>query len=226
MMKPPHDMGGDPAPQIVPDKPDEPKFEEAWHRRTLGITIATGAMGAWNIDSSRFARESLPRDDYQSFSYYEKWLGGLTNLLFQRGLISENEIMSGHSDGQADKAWQDKILRADRVKAALAAGAPTNRAADEPLFVIGQTVRVKHPADTTQQQPGHTRLPHYIADKTGVIIMHHGGHVLPNANAHFLGEQPENLYAVEFSAVDLWGQGAALTDRVVVDCWESYLVAI
>ena len=74
MMKPPHDMGGDPAPQIVPDKPDEPKFEEAWHCRTLGITIATGAMGAWNIDSSRFARESLPRDDYQSFSYYEKCL--------------------------------------------------------------------------------------------------------------------------------------------------------
>ena len=45
-MKPAHDMGGDPSVRIIPDKPDDPKFENAWHRRVLGITIAVGAMGA------------------------------------------------------------------------------------------------------------------------------------------------------------------------------------
>ena len=81
-MKPPHDMGGNPSGPITPDKPDDPKFEKSWHRRALGITIAMGAMGAWSIDASRYARESLPRSDYSNFSYYEKWLAGLTNLLF------------------------------------------------------------------------------------------------------------------------------------------------
>ena len=100
-MKPPHDMGGNPAQPIIPDKPDDPKFEETWHRRVLGITIAVGAMGAWSIDASRYARESLPRSDYNKFSYYEKWLGGLINLLFQQGLINKNEIQFGHGDSKA-----------------------------------------------------------------------------------------------------------------------------
>ena len=90
-MKPPHDMGGNPSEPIIPDKPDDPKFEKSWHRRVLGITIAMGAMGAWSIDASRYARESLPRSDYTKFSYYEKWLGGLTNLLFQKGFINKNK---------------------------------------------------------------------------------------------------------------------------------------
>ena len=70
-MKPPHDMGGDLSTPVMPDKAGDPKFAEEWHRRALGLTIATGAMGAWNIDVSRYARESLPADDYKSFSYYE-----------------------------------------------------------------------------------------------------------------------------------------------------------
>ena len=109
-MKPPHDMGGNPAQHVIPDKRDDPKFEEEWHRRVLGITIAVGAMGAWSIDSSRYARESLPRSDYIKFSYYEKWLGGLTNLLFQEGFISKNEILSCRGESEAPLAWREKIL--------------------------------------------------------------------------------------------------------------------
>ena len=67
-MKPAHDMGGDSSEPIIPDKSDDPKFEKAWQRRVLGITIAMGAMGAWSIDASRYARESLPGSDYSKFS--------------------------------------------------------------------------------------------------------------------------------------------------------------
>ena len=139
-MKPAHDMGGDPSQQIIPDKPDDPKFEKAWHRRVLGITIAVGAMGAWSIDASRYARESLPRSDYTKFSYYEKWLGGLTNLLFQKGFINKNEIQSGSGELKAPLEWRQKVLSARNVGAALAAGAPTRRNGPEPIFAIGQTV--------------------------------------------------------------------------------------
>ena len=222
-MKPPHDMGGDLSEPIIPDKPDDPKFENEWHRRVLGITIAVGAMGAWSIDASRYARESLPRSDYNKFTYYEKWLGGLTNLLFQKGFINKNEIQSGSRELKAPLEWRQKILSAKNVGAALEAGAPTRRDGPQPIFSIGQTVCAKLPSDTLSIKRGHTRLPHYISGKAGTIIKSHGVHVLPNTNAHFLGEHPENLYAVEFKASALWEQNPLSADTVVVDCWESYL---
>ena len=224
-MKPPHDMGGDTSGPIIPDKPDDPKFEKAWHRRVLGITIAIGAMGAWSIDASRYARESVPRLDYSKFSYYEKWLGGLANLLFQKGFINKNEILSGSVESKAPLEWRQRVLSAKNVGAALAAGAPTRRDGLEPIFAIGQKVCAKLPSDTLLITNGHTRLPYYISGKTGAIIRCHGVHVLPNTNAHFLGEHPENLYAVEFKASDLWEQDPSSSDTVVVDCWESYLEA-
>ena len=148
-MKPPHDMGGNPSEPIIPDKPDDPKFSrKSWHRRVLGITIAMGAMGAWSIDASRYARESLPRLDYSNFSYYEKWLGGLTNLLFQRGFINKNEIQSGSGDSKAPLKLRQKVLSATNVGVTLAAGAPTRRDGPEPIFSIGQKVCAKLPFDT------------------------------------------------------------------------------
>ena len=221
-MKPPHDMGGDPSEHILPDKPNDPKFENAWHRRVLGITIAVGAMGAWSIDASRYARESLPRSDYTKFSYYEKWLGGLTNLLFQKGFISKNELQSGSGSSKAPQMWRQKVLSANNVVATLAAGAPTRRDGPAPIFSIGQRVRAKLPIDTLSTKRGHTRLPHYISGKAGTIIRSHGVHVLPNTNAHFLGEHPENLYG-RIQASVLWEQNLSSSDSVVVDCWESYL---
>ncbi len=224
-MKPPHDMGGDLSEPIIPDKPNDPKFEKPWHRRVLGITIAVGSMGAWSIDASRYARESLPRSDYTKFSYYEKWLGGLTNLLFLKGFINKNEIQSGSVVSKAPLEWRQRVLNAKNVGTALASGAPTRRDGPEPIFSKGQKVCAKLPSATLSVTSGHTRLPHYISGKTGVIIRCHGVHVLPNTNAHFLGEHPENLYAVEFKASVLWEQTLSLSDTVVVDCWESYLEA-
>ena len=222
-MKPPHDMGGNVSTTVIPDEAGEPKFAEEWHRRALGLTVATGAMGAWNIDASRYARESLPADDYKRFSYYEKWLGALTNLLFLRGFVSKREIMSGHAEGMASIEWRKKILRRDNVFQLLQSGTPSRRQEQPSKFGIGQIVHVKHPSDTLLNLPGHTRLPHYIANKKGTILRHHGVHVLPNSNAHFLGEHPENLYAVEFNSYELWGSAASPFDTVIVDCWESYL---
>ena len=127
-------MGGKPSHPIIPDKPDDKKFEEAWHRRVLGITIAVGAMGAWSIDASRYARESLPRSDYTKFSYYEKWLSGLINLLFQKGFINKNELQSGSGDSIAPLKWRNKILSLKNVGAVLSAGAPTRRDGPKPIF--------------------------------------------------------------------------------------------
>ena len=48
----------------VAPEPDEPTFRAPWEKRALGLTLASGYMGAWNIDESRHARESLHPADY------------------------------------------------------------------------------------------------------------------------------------------------------------------
>ena len=221
-IKPHHDMGGDQAGPITPDRPGDAIFAKPWHKRVLGLTVAGGAMGAWSIDTSRFWRESLLKTDYQSFTYYEKWLAALTNLFVAKGFVTRDEIINGLPSGPK-QPFHDAALGADRVLAMLAAGAKASRPeSTKPLFQQGQKVRTSSPDATKRQMPGHTRLPHYAAGKIGVILFYHGHHVLPNSNAHFLGECPEPLYSVEFSSADLWPDGRA-GDVVIVDCWQSYL---
>ncbi len=59
-----HDMGGMQGYGPVAPQADEPLFHADWERRTLALTLAAGATGAWNIDQSRAARESLPPTVY------------------------------------------------------------------------------------------------------------------------------------------------------------------
>ena len=54
---------------VVAEK-NEPIFHAEWEKRALGITLCCGALGAWNIDISRHARETLHPADYLSSSYY------------------------------------------------------------------------------------------------------------------------------------------------------------
>ena len=118
---------------------------------------------------------------------------------------------------------QQKTLTADKVRAVMDKGGPSERSMDtSPKFQIGDRVKTLTPEKTAIVKNGHTRLPKYAADKNGVIIAYHGGHVLPDSNAHGLGENPEHLYAVQFKSCDIW-QDADNRDYVVVDCWESYL---
>ena len=55
---------------------------------------------------------------------------------------------------------------------------------------------------------GHTRLPRYARGRVGVVERVHGAHVLPDANAHGAGEQPQWLYTVRFAGRELWGADA------------------
>jgi nitrile hydratase subunit beta len=70
---------------------------------------------------------------------------------------------------------------------------------------------------------GHTRLPRYARGKKGAVVRCHGIFVFPDTNAHFLGEQPQHLYSVQFAARELWGEDSSPRDSVYVDLWDSYL---
>jgi len=49
----------------------------------------------------------------------------------------------------------------------------------------------------------------------------HGCHVFPDSNARRLGEDPQWLYTVRFSAHELWGRDD--DDSVSIDAFEPYL---
>jgi nitrile hydratase subunit beta len=212
------DLGGQPIREPVVPEPEGELFHAPWERQALALTLAMGATGKWNIDMSRRARETLP--DYRSLSYYQIWIGGLERLLIEHGLAAPDEIAAGAMLHPARPGL--RVLQAGAVPAALARGAPTLRPALQAArFAIGDRVRT-HAAAAEH----HTRLPGYARGKAGRIDKVLGVHVFADAHAHGLGEQPQWLYTVVFSARELWGAGAAERQSVSIDAWEPYLAPL
>jgi nitrile hydratase beta subunit len=209
---------------VVPEAEDV-VFHADWHPRALAIVLASGSLGKWNIDVSRHARECLAPKDYTAFSYYEKWMGGLAALLVETGVLTRDEL-AGQSDAQISELASKK-LTADQVAGVLARGGPADRESTvAPAFGVGDMVLTRKIAENVLVAGGHTRLPSYAAGAGGRIMRYHGTHVLPDSNAHGLGEAPEPLYAVVFPASELWVHPEHPRDEVVLDLWQSYLEAV
>lgn len=217
-MRGPHDLGGVGGFGPVQPERDEPLFHEPWERRALGVVLATGALGEWSIDQSRAKRESLAPVAYWTLSYYEIWLAGMAELLKERGLVSLDEIASGHLQTPARKTAGTKLKAAD-VAAVLARGSSYLKpASSEARFRIGDAVRT-----VPQQHGGHTRLPSYATAKVGKVVAVHGNFAFADASAQGDRNASGWLYAVQFSAQELWNNGS--TDSVCLDLWEPYLEA-
>ena len=215
-----HDMGGRWGDGPVDPAPGEPLFVKPLHRRAMALTLAIGAAGKWSIDTSRHARESLKPQDYARLSYYEKWIAAVANLALARGLVTRAE-RAGAEVAQAP--MDPKALRAEQVEPALRRGSPSLRPGPASAFAPGDPGRTPLPARNVLVEGGHTRLPAYAAGHVGRIVRCHGCHVLPDSNAHALGEAPEPLYGVAFDAADLWGAPERRGDEVMIDLWQSYL---
>ena len=148
-----HDMGGLQGYGPVHLEAQEPLFHAAWERRALGLTVAMGASGLWNIDLARSARESLPPLDYAQGPYYAIWVKALEKLLLERGLITPQELAQGQP--LTPSVAGVKVLQAAEVDAALAKGSPADRPSTQaPRFAVGQRVRALN-----LNPQGHTRLP-------------------------------------------------------------------
>jgi nitrile hydratase subunit beta len=211
------DIGGRSGFGPVVPEPEGAVFHAAWEPRVHAVTLALGATGSWNLDMARSARETLP--DYLNLTYYEIWLNGLEKLLIGKRLVTSDELTAGCM--QHAPAPVARVLKADQVAAALAKGAPTERAPAGPArFSPGQRVR-------TRATPAghHTRLPGYVRGKTGVIERVLGVHVFADVHAQGLGEDPQWLYTVVFEAAELWGSEAKPGHSVSVDAWQPYLEA-
>jgi nitrile hydratase len=209
------DLGGLLNQGAVQAEPEGELWHAAWEPRAMALTVAMGATGAWNIDQSRAARETLP--DYRQRSYYQVWIGGLQKLLAERSLIGPAELAAGHAQVPGP-ALPRKLAAAD-VAPAIARGSPTARPATQPArFEPGDRV-ITEPL----QRDHHSRVPAYARGKAGVVRHLHGCHVFAEAHAQGLGEQAQWLYTVEFDGGTLWGEDSDPLLRVSIDAWESTL---
>lgn len=221
------DLGGRGGFGPVQPEPENERFHAAWEPRALALTLAMGATGAWNIDQSRSARETLPQ--YAHLSYYQIWLAALEKLLAERGLVVGDELAAALPDDSladlpAARALSParplaRRLAAADVPAALAKGSSTWREPSAaPRFAPGDRVR-----SSAQVPNHHSRLPAYARAKLGRVAHGHGAHVFADAHAQGLGECPQHLYTVVFDGSALWGADAAPGLSVSIDIWESLL---
>ena len=211
------DLGGMHGFGPVLEEADEPLFHADWEARVMAMVVAAGPLGQWNLDQSRFARESLPPPVYQSTPYYGVWLAAFERLMLDRGMVTADEIATGKA--QVPPVETPGPLSADAVDATLRRGGPVDRPANgDPRFAVGNAVTTinDHPAT-------HTRLPRYARGRRGVVDAVLGFHVFPDSNARGDGEQPCWLYRVRFAADELWGRDADPRDGVTLDLWEPYL---
>lgn len=212
-----HDMGGMHGMGSIEPEQGEPVFHHPWEGRVFGLRRAMGAWRKWNIDVSRHEVELVPAVDYLRMSYYERQFAAFLGLLQKRGFITPAEIAAGVPACESSVAVP--VLTREGAAQLVVTGVPTSRDVPVPArFRSGQRVRA-----INANPPGHTREPRYVRGKLGIIDRDHGVFVFPDTNAHFLGEQPQHVYSVRFSARELWGRHGAAQDSVYVDLWDDHL---
>ncbi len=213
-----HDLGGTHGHGPI-DQSQIVDFKDDWERKVFGMTLACGMLGKWNLDESRYARETMQPGDYLNSTYYEHWLHGLEVLLLQKGLISEQELNSGNSKNRED----NMAVFADQIPSILGKGAPVSMKTNQkPMFKANQAVLVRN-----FNPKSHTRAPRYIRGRQGVVVHHHGAHIFADQHAKTGEKVPVHLYCVRFEAEEVWGTEDAESGVALhLDLFESYLDAV
>lgn len=212
-----HDMGGMDGFGKVEPEPNEPTFHEQWESRVMAMVRVMGANGGLNIDSQRFARESLPPEVNLASSYYKKWFLAIEDQIIASNIAGADEIAAGHSLRQSPPLPRGKFTLDDLPR--IAVRGSFGRDAKAPaMFKPGDKVRAKNINPLT-----HTRLPRYVRGHTGIVERINGCHVFPDTSAHGKDENPQWLYTVVFDSRELWGDDADPTLKVSIDAFQPYL---
>ena len=211
-----HDMGGMDGFGKVEVEEHEPPFHQTWEGRVLAMQRAMGYAGAWHIDDSRYAQETLPPQTYLAVSYYQRWELAMEKNLLLRGYVTEAELKAGHSLGPT-KPLPRKLTK-DVVDAGMTRNSFFHQQQGPARFKPGDRVRTRNINPLT-----HTRLPRYARDKVGTVELIHGCHAYPDSVATDRGDDPQWLYTVVFDGREIWGPDTDPTLTISIDAFEPYL---
>lgn len=213
-----HDMGGR-SELFGPLKPlvrDEPVFAEPWQGRAFALTLlANRAATSSNLHAFRHALERVPREQYLA-DYYGRWLASAEILLVDSGLLAPGAVEARAHRLRGEDVAEPEDPEPHRPTMETAGGGNLRTVEAAPRYRPGDRVRAV--GETT----GHTRLTGYVRGRTGTVRALRPAQVLPDTAAHFVGENPEHVYGVEFGSTELWGEGAE-PFSLTIDLFESYL---
>ena len=84
-----HDRGTWPSDAPI----DRSEHELAdWELLTDALVHALGSEGLLNVDELRRGIESMPPDEYERASYYERWLFAVETILVEKGVLAPGEL--------------------------------------------------------------------------------------------------------------------------------------
>ena len=84
-----HDRGGRQT-----DAPIDRREHELadWELLTDALVGALGAGGVMNVDELRRGIESMPPEEYERASYYERWLFSAETILVEKGVLARGQL--------------------------------------------------------------------------------------------------------------------------------------
>jgi hypothetical protein len=179
-----HDLGGRQGFGPVRHSPRAAVFHAPWEVRANALYSLAVRLGVFNMDEYRHAIERMEPRHYLSAGYYERSLTGLASLLVEKGLVTREEL-----ERRADGGFP----------LALPSAPGRTNAAQRERFRFGDRVRV-----STDQVPGHVRMPGYVRGKVGVVVHESPAYPFPDAHAHGVAAEDEPTYDVRFRATELW----------------------
>jgi nitrile hydratase subunit beta len=84
-----HDRGGWPTDAPI----DRSEHELAdWELLTDALVGVLGRSEVMNVDELRRGIESMPLEDYERASYYERWLYSVESILTEKGVLASGEL--------------------------------------------------------------------------------------------------------------------------------------
>jgi nitrile hydratase subunit beta len=211
------DMGGMQGFGAVSVEPDEPVFHEDWERRAFAMALLSMRVSGTNLDAFRHAADRLHPVDYLVDGYYGRWLGIAETLLTDSGIIAPGAVDARARTIRGEDVTEPPQPSPNKPDYQPAAAGSLRQVDTPPAFAVGDRVRAKdvHPT-------GHTRLPRYVRGRAGVVRQVQPSAVLPDTNAHFLGENAQHVYSVEFDSRELWGEDSE-PFGLSIDLYEDYL---
>ncbi|MGB3484057.1 MAG: nitrile hydratase subunit beta [Mycobacterium sp.] len=218
------DFGGtDGMGPVDNDHGTEPVFRADWEKAAFSMFAQGARAGLYNIDQFRHCVEQMDPAEYLLSNYYEHWTHALETFAEQHNVFDHEELEEriryyrDNPDAPLPAGEDPEIL--DFVNTAITTGFSAARDIDKaPTLKVGDRVRIAADSPT-----GHTRRARYIRGKVGVITAAHGAYVYPDTAGNGLGECPEHVYTVKFTATELWGEDIGdANGAVYFDVWEPY----
>jgi hypothetical protein len=63
-----------------------------WELLADALVGALGGRGVMNVDELRRGIESMPPEEYERASYYERWLYSMEAILAEKGVLAAGEL--------------------------------------------------------------------------------------------------------------------------------------